>query len=281
MLLTQVYGLLFLLLIAGTMFQSARRHRRRDGAERKRVWREKLWYAFRLGATGVVALVIALMVVDDWAAAVWIVLWVGLYWLWKFWERRNKKGSAAAAVPVATPPPLPEPQALPDNVTRRPLWQRVVRKTIILGSGAVVFIVVMVGVMTLCLSYYERQARKEHDKVKKGMTVDEVLPLVHGACGIRTHAVLPENVPDDEGAHYVSLMERKNGTFGWSSGPDFQSQQGNEEEAVAVMKQKMSDGYDWRWRYTFLNDTPQHFSFTVTFGSDGRVKDVTDVWGWD
>jgi hypothetical protein len=45
------------------------------------------------------------------------------------------------------------------------------------------------------------------------------------------------------------------------------------------MKQKTSDGYDWRWRYTFLNDIPQHFSFTVTFGSDGRVKDVTDVWG--
>jgi len=22
------------------------------------------------------------------------------------------------------------------------------------------------------------------------------------------------------------------------------------------MKQKMSDGYDWRWRYTFVNDTP-------------------------
>jgi hypothetical protein len=50
---------------------------------------------------------------------------------------------------------------------------------------------------------------------------------------------------------------------------------------VALMKQKMSDGYEWRWRYTFINDTPQHFSFTVTFGRDGRVKDGTDVWGWD
>jgi len=47
------------------------------------------------------------------------------------------------------------------------------------------------------------------------------------------------------------------------------------------MKQKMSDGYEWRWRYTFLTDTPWHYSFTVTFGRDGRVKDITDVWGWD
>jgi len=46
------------------------------------------------------------------------------------------------------------------------------------------------------------------------------------------------------------------------------------------MKQKMSDGYDWRWRYTFINDTPRHFSFTVTLGRDGRLKNVTDVWGW-
>lgn len=280
MLLTQLYGLFILLLIAGAIFQSARRHLRRDAAERKRVWRARLWYAFRLGATGLGALVIALMVADDSAAVVWIVLWVGLYWLWKFWEQRHKKAGAAVVVPAETPLPALQPQALSDNVTRRPLWRRVVRKTIILGSGAVVLIAIMAGVMTLCLSYYERQARREHDKVKKGMTVDEVLPLVHGAC-IRTHAVLPENIPDEEGVHYVSLTERKDGTFGSASGPGFQSHQLTEEEAAGLMKQKMADGYDWRWRYTFLNDTPQHFSFTVTFGPDGRVKDVTDVWGWD
>jgi hypothetical protein len=35
------------------------------------------------------------------------------------------------------------------------------------------------------------------------------------------------------------------------------------------------------WRYPCINDTPQQFSFTVAFWRDGRVKDVTDVWGWD
>ena len=54
-----------------------------------------------------------------------------------------------------------------------------------------------------------------------------------------------------------------------------------ESQAAELMKQKMSDGYEWRWRYTFLTDTPRHYSFTVTFGRDGRVKDITDVWGWD
>src|SRR5712671_2812074 len=69
--------------------------------------------------------------------------------------------------------------------------------------------------------------------------------------------------------------------FTCSTGPDYRSEQLSDAEAAALMKQKMSDGYEWRWRYTFINDTPQHFSFTVTFGRDGRVKDVTDVWGWD
>jgi hypothetical protein len=110
--------------------------------------------------------------------------------------------------------------------------------------------------------------------------VDQVLPLVHGALGIRTHAVLPNNVSDEKGVHYASLTAREDGTLGCSCAPD-QSRQLTYAEAVALMKQKMSDGYEWRWRYTFINDTPQHFSFTVTFGRDGRVKDVTDVWGWD
>jgi hypothetical protein len=182
-----------------------------------------------------VALAIAVTVADDSAPLVWVALWVGLYWLWKFWELRRGKGVATPAVatpanePAATVPQEPEPQSLPDNVMRRPLWRRILRKTILLGAGAVVLIAVMIGVMILSLSYYARQARVERDKIQKGMTVDEVLPLVHGACGIRTHAVLPENMPDEEGVHYVSLVESKDGTFRWSSGPDYQSRHLTEE----------------------------------------------------
>src|ERR1035438_4131169 len=89
---------------------------------------------------------------------------------------------------------------------------------------------------------HERQVKSERNKVQRGMTVDEFLPLVHGACGIRTHAVLPDNVSDEEGVHYASLLEHGDGTFGWSSGPDYQSRQLTEEEAAGLMRQKMSDG---------------------------------------
>jgi hypothetical protein len=286
MLLTEVYGLLFLLLIVGAVIRSAWKQAKRIGPREvgKRTWRAMLWYVFRLGVTSAMAFAIAVMVADDWAALIWVGLWVGLYWLWKLWDRWRGKGKNVADPadgPTAAAVAVPPPQALPNGGMRRPLWRRVARKALTWAAGAVVFMVVMAAVMILCLGYYARQARAERDKVHKGMTVDEVLPLVHGACGIRRHAVLPDNVSDDAGVHYASLMQHQDGSFGWSGGPDYQSRQLTKDEAVALMRQKMSDGYDWRWRYTFLNDTPQHFSFTVTFGPDGRVKDVTDVWGWD
>jgi len=283
-LLTDVYGLLFLLVVAGWAFRYVRR--RAKGNIRAVVWKRTgqtaRWYLFRLGVTSVVAFAIARTVADDSAAVIWVLLWVGLYWLWKVSDRWRGKGIANLAhLPTATSVVVPELQAPPDGGTRRPLWRRVVRKTVTLTGGAFVFIALMAIVMILCLGYYERQAKAERDKVQIGMTVDQVLPLVHGALGIRAHAVLPDNVSDEAGIHYASLTEGKDGTFGCSCAPDDQWRQWTDAEAVALMKQKMSDGYEWRWRYTFINDTPQHFSFTVTFGRDGRVKDITDVWGWD
>jgi len=104
---------------------------------------------------------------------------------------------------------------------------------------------------------------------------------VHGDFNIRAHAVLPDSVTDEELLHYANLMRQRNGEFVCLCGTKNELQNLTGSEAAELMKQKMSDGYDWRWRYTFVTATPRHFSFTVTFGRDGRVKDITDVWGWD
>ncbi len=138
----------------------------------------------------------------------------------------------------------------------------------------------MFAVIILGLGYYERQAKKERDKVHVGMTVEQVLPLVHGAIGVRAHAILPDNVTDEELKHYASFFSRED-TYCCFAGPDGEKHKLTAPEAAAALHQKMSDGYEWVWRYTFVNDTPMHFSFSVTFGTDGRVKKVTDVWGWD
>jgi len=139
----------------------------------------------------------------------------------------------------------------------------------------------VVVVMIFGLGHSERQARAERDKIRIGMTIGDILPLVQGHVGIRAHAVLPDNVADEEFIHYASLMQQPDGRFGCICGRNNEFQNLAEPEAVEVMKQKMSDGYEWRWRYTFVTAAPRHFSFTVTFGHDGRVKDITDVWGWD
>ena len=276
------YGLLFFLLISGFVFRAAWRGTKRIGfGAIKRTRRSVRWYLFRLGVTSAVAFAVAMVATDGPAALLWVVLWVGLYWLWRLWDRwRGKDANRLVEEPGPPPPVVPVPQPLPDTSPPRPLWRRAVRKTVTLAAGAVVLIAVMMGVMILCLSYYERQAKAERNKVHVGMTVDEALSLVHGGC-VRAHAVLPENVSDEQLVHYASFTQHSDGTVGWSNAPDYRSRQLTEDEAAELMKQRMSDGYEWRWRYTFLNETPQHFSFTVTFGRDGRVKHVTDVWGWD
>lgn len=192
-----------------------------------------------------------------------LILIVGAVIGW-FWRTPRRSGSVTQAV---VPPPV---------------WRRVLRRAVIVMAGAFALIVGLVFLMLLSLGHYARQAGAERDKVHVGMTLEQVLALVHGTPGIRAHAVMPENISDEAGLHYASLMEHEDGTFGcFDALPDCQFRQLTNAEAVALMKQKMSDGYEWRWRYTFINDTPQHFSFTVTFGRDGRVKDVTEVWGWD
>jgi hypothetical protein len=164
----------------------------------------------------------------------------------------------------------------------RPLWRKAVRRIIGMLAAAVALTVFMaVVMMILAVRHSEGQARAERDKVRIGMTIGDVLPLVRGDVGIRAHAVLPDSVTDKELLHYANLMRQRDGNFVCLCGTKNELQNLTESEAAELMKQKMSDGYDWRWRYTFVTATPWHLSFTVTFGRDGRVKNITEVWGWD
>jgi hypothetical protein len=218
---------------------------------------KQLW--IRLVVTALLAWLISVVVSDDTWSLVWIgiVCWVVLYWLWN-WPGRDAK-----------------------SVTR-PLWRKAVRRIIRMLAVAVALTLFMaVVMMILAVRHSEWQARAERDKVRIGMTIGDVLPLVRGDVGIRAHAVLPDSVTDRELLHYANLMRQRDGNFVCLCGTKNELQNLTESRAAELMKQKMSDGYDWRWRYTFVTATPWHLSFTVTFGRDGRVKNITDVWGWD
>lgn len=175
----------------------------------------------------------------------------------------------------------PSPSTAPEPGKQQPpRWRRILRRTAVAIAGAFAVIFLIGAVMLLGLGYYRRQAKHERDKVRVGMTVEQVLPLVQGALGVRAHAILPDNVTDEYLKHYASFSSHDD-TYCCFDGPDGKKGGLTAPEAAAAMHRKMSDGYQWIWRYTFTNDTPMHFSFSVTFGADGRVKSVTDVWGWD
>jgi len=209
-----------------------------------------------LVVTALVAFLIA-VIVSHGTVSVWIgmVCWVVLYWLWNWGNGKS---------------------------TARPFWLTVLRRIIILVAGAIALIVLMAPVMMIRdLRHSETQVSTERNKVRIGMTISDVLPVIHGDVGIRAHAVLPDNFDDEKLVHYADLVRKGDGTFLCTCGTEKEFENLTESQAAELMRQKMSDGYEWRWRYTFLTNTPRHYSFTVTFGRDGRVKDITDVWGWD
>jgi len=133
----------------------------------------------------------------------------------------------------------------------------------------------------------------EKNKVRIGMTIYDVLPLVHAP--IDASAVVDCNTvycaPDG-----FRLWQHHDGTFTLSGYWATEQVSGNltpsqaheqvekeqvlenltEFQAATAINQKMSDGYEWSWKYTFKNGMLTSF-FTVTFGRDGRVNDITDV----
>lgn len=192
-------------------------------------------------------------------------------------------GAMIVGIPIAwiISGALPRRRKKPLPTVPKPWWKRVLRYAGATIGALVVIIVLLIAPMLIALHIYEHQAKAEHDRIHVGMTADEVLLAVQGSPCIRAHALLPEGVKDDDLVHYVTMNQQSQGRFGYSAPPNDEFRHLDGSQAVQVMREKMSDGYEWVWRYTFINETPQHFSFSVTFDKSGRVKEITPVWGWD
>lgn len=215
-----------------------------------------------------------------------IVCWVLVYSLWKWGDRKS---------------------------TTRPFWWTVLRKIITLVAAALALIT---GALALAItaelhfqSQEEQQNEKqvsieknkvgiEKNKVGIGMTIYDVLPLLHvyGIAYIDASAVVDVNKVGYYSPDRFRLGQTDDGTFYlsgyWATKPvsgNLTRSQDHERaekervlenltefQAAEVINQKMSGGYEWHWNYTFP-DGPLTSSFTVTFGRDGRVNDITDV----
>ena len=152
-----------------------------------------------------------------------------------------------------------------------------------------------------------QEVRIERNKVRIGMPIDDVLPLVHGMdIFARADAAWLSMLPDNKRFYYwpdtIEAWRHDDGTFTFScrcgsvqvsrNSPLTESQaaalliqqaepkqdlQGlTGSQAAALMKQKMSDGFDWSWEYKTFKRS-RRYVFTVIFGRDGRVNHISDI----
>jgi hypothetical protein len=150
-----------------------------------------------------------------------------------------------------------------------------------------------------------QEIRIERNKVRIGMTINDVLPQVHGMeIDAYADGVWLSVLPDNKRFYYEpglpSLLQHDDGTFTFrcycgteqisrnsrvtesqvleliKEKPEQELKNLTESQAAALMKQKMSDGFDWSWKYKTFKHSRQYV-FTVTFGRDGRVNHISDV----
>jgi|SRR5262252_3453941 hypothetical protein len=157
------------------------------------------------------------------------------------------------------------------------------------------------------LSAEMQEVRIERNKVQIGMTINDVLPLVRGMdINAEAESVWLSVLPDNKRFYYspdsIEAWQHDDGTFTLScycgsagvsrnekltesqvvklltqDKPEQLLKDLTESQAAELMQQKMSDGFDWSWQYRTFKRSRQYV-FTVTFGHDGRVNHISDVY---
>ena len=142
--------------------------------------------------------------------------------------------------------------------------------------GAVTVIMLFQGMIMAPAWHSMERARKVHDSIRVGMTVPEVLDASRD-CNL--FGAASESVNDDNAAgdHVpaMSLSRNSDGTY------RVDGVALTETQAAERLQAKVHDGYRSRSNCVYTNMTPMHVSFSVIFGPDGRVAEVTPVHGWD
>ena len=220
----------------------------------------------RVIVTGLVAFGIALLPVADFSAIAGPLIWISLYYGWPALSRRL---------------PLPESwkvKAQSDMVPSAPkpgFW-RLLGRGALAVLGIVTVMVLLPGIIMAPIGHSMGRARKVHDSIRVGMTVPEVADASRD-CDL--FGAASESVSDDhavgDSVPAMSLSRNRGGTYR-VNGVALP-----ETQALERLQEKLHDGYRWRSNCVYVNMTPIHVSFSMIFGPDGRVAEVTPVHGWD
>lgn len=222
----------------------------------------------RLCVSALLAFAIAKLVF----APLFFVLWPGFYWGWHYLSRRRKSPEPGVPRLVAE-----KQSPVVAVANRRSALQRIIR---IAGVVIVGWIAASVLLLFIARGFGERKAERARGTVHPGMTMAEVLHSVTGWLVLGASS----NAPETDSDHFRALNLHpcsESGKFFYFDRALSKDRQISESEALALLHQNLGDGYSWQFRYTFINSSPQHFSFKVLFDKDGSVQEVTPVYGWD
>ena len=142
--------------------------------------------------------------------------------------------------------------------------------------GTVTVIMLLAGMISAPVAHNMVRARKVHDSIRVGMTLPEVL-YASRDCDLFGAVSEPPNGDNAAGDRVpaMSLSRFRDGTY------QVDGVALTETQAVERLQAKLHDGYRWRSNCLHATMTSVHFSFSVIFGPDGRVAEVTPVHGWD
>ena len=215
----------------------------------------------------VLSVVLAFTINADVVGIAFIPFWIALYYGWPILSRR---------LPLLD---LDKAQAAP--APKRPLWLRIIRKTLVSVGAVLLAIVCMSSLVIVPISLSEHRAQKVANSIHLGMTVQEVLDTAKDCDVFHAGSDFPYDAKANDDIPTVFLSWRGDGTYRTYDLAAHQDISLTESEAVERLHAKLHDGYKWHFSYTYTNVTPMHVSFSVIFGPDGRVAEVTPVHGWD
>ena len=218
----------------------------------------------------ILAVVLARSIDADVAGISFVPFWLTLFYGWPYLTR--PLASLNFRNPPAAPPPLP----------KRPLWLRLIRGTLALVGATALAIGLLSLTVLVPITLSHHRAQRVHDSVHIGMTVPEVLYTARDCDIFQASSDFPyDEKADGDDIPAMSLSWGKDGLYRTYDFATHQNVRFSEAEAIERLHIKLRDGYPWRFRYTYINMTPQHVSFSVVFGPNGRVVEVKPVYGWD
>jgi hypothetical protein len=215
----------------------------------------------------VLAVILAFAINADVVGMAFIPIWIALYYGWPIVSRRL---------------PFLDLDKAPAPVPKRPLWLRMVRGAGAFLGASVLAIVCLASIVVVPIALCEHRAQKVANSIPIGMTVQEVLDTAKDCGSFRAGSDFPwDRNAEGDNIPAMGLSWRRDGayvTYDLAAGRDISL---TESEAIERLHRKLHDGYRWHFSYTYINVTPMHISFSVIFGPDGRVAEVTRVHGWD